>query len=58
MTLNDVKKFLTKHLIKESVIIVIGGDLNLSEAKNFSKDVVSILNSGKLTGSDRFPKWE
>lgn len=47
MTLDDVKSFLTKHLIKESVIIVIGGDLNISEAKAFSKDVVSVLSSGE-----------
>ncbi len=47
MSLQSVKEFLSKHLIKESVIIVIGGDLNLTEAKAISSDVISILNSGK-----------
>ena len=47
MKLSDVKEFLNKHLIKESVIVVVGGDLNLSEAKNYANTILNILDSAE-----------
>ncbi|MRJ02914.1 MAG: insulinase family protein [Epsilonproteobacteria bacterium] len=46
--LDHVKKFLEDHLVKARVIAVIGGDLNLTEATEMVKELLSPLPKGKL----------
>ncbi len=47
ISLDDVKKFLKEHLILDNLIVVIGGDLSLKEAKEFSKRAIKSLKRGK-----------
>jgi zinc protease len=47
ITLDDVKKFLKTRLVKQRVIMVIGGDVTLEEAKGALKEVVSVLPDGE-----------
>ncbi len=45
--LDDVKNFITNHIVLDRAIIVIGGDIVLDEAKKISKDILSVLPRGK-----------
>ncbi len=54
ITLHDIKKFLKEHLILNNVIIVIGGDLSLQEAKDFAKNSIKSLKVGKTKKLQKF----
>ncbi len=41
--LEDIKRYISEHLGLENVIVVIGGDINETEAKIVSKEVLSLL---------------
>lgn len=41
--LDDIKRYIDINLGVENAIVVIGGDINKSEAKSFSRKVLSIL---------------
>jgi predicted Zn-dependent peptidase len=47
ITLEDIKGYLSSHLGVENAIVVIGGDINQSEAVAFSKEVLALLPSVK-----------
>ncbi len=47
LKLEDVKKFINEHIVLERAIIVIGGDIEIDEAKKISKDILSTLPKGK-----------
>lgn len=47
MKLEDIKNFLSDHIVLNNAIIVIGGDLNLEEAKKYTKSITEVLNTGK-----------
>jgi predicted Zn-dependent peptidase len=47
ITLEDIKGYLSSHLGVENAIVVIGGDINQSEAVEFSKEVLALLPSVK-----------
>jgi predicted Zn-dependent peptidase len=43
ITLNDIKEFIDTHLGVENAILVIGGDMNISEAKTIAKNILNRL---------------
>jgi len=45
----DVQTFLKEHLVLSNMVIVIGGDLTLDEAKRDAKKLLSGMNKGKVT---------
>ncbi len=47
MALKDIEKFIGEHVVLERAIIIIGGDIELDEAKNIAKDILSTLPKGK-----------
>lgn len=44
--LKDIEEFIESHLTLNRAIVVVGGDLNISEAKSYSKDILSNLELG------------
>ncbi len=48
MKLKDVEDFVSKHLTLNRVIVVIGGDLSLKEAKEIAKESLSPLLKGEF----------
>ncbi len=48
ITLEDIEKFLKKHLVLKRVIAVIGGDIEWEEAKKLLKNFLSPLPTGEL----------
>ena len=53
ITLEDIKGYLSSHLGLENAIVVIGGDINQSEAVAFSKEVLALLPSVKTKKIER-----
>jgi predicted Zn-dependent peptidase len=53
ITLEDIKGYLSSHLGVENSIVVIGGDINQSEAVAFSKEVLALLPSVKTKKIER-----
>lgn len=49
ISLEDVKKFVSNHLVLSNAIVVIGGDLNIADAKAKVSGALSILNAGTET---------
>lgn len=47
ITLNDIKEYINSHLGLENAIVVMGGDLNQSEAASFAQEVLSELPTVK-----------
>jgi zinc protease len=47
LTLKDVKEFISKHIILQNAIVVIGGDIDEKNAKSTAKEVLSTLKSSK-----------
>ena len=47
ISLEDVKEFLGEHLVSSRVIVTLGGDVDIAEAKKNIAEVVSVLNVGK-----------
>ena len=47
ITLDDVKKFLKKHLVLKRAIVVIGGKIGIKEAKDDIKKILENLGVGK-----------
>jgi len=47
ISLEDVKEFLGAHLVSSRVIVTLGGDIDIVEAKRNIAEVVSVLNVGK-----------
>ena len=47
ITLEDVRDFIHTHLIQNNVIIVTGGDMDASEAKHHSQEILSVLKKGE-----------
>ncbi len=47
ITLKDAKEFLKTKLNLENAMIIIGGDLQKSEAKKYANDILNILPKGK-----------
>jgi len=47
ITLEDIKNYIGTHLGLENAIVVMGGDINQSEAIEFSKKILAILPSVK-----------
>jgi len=45
----DVQEFLKDHLVLSNMVIVIGGDLTLDEAKRDAKRLLKGMNRGKVT---------
>ncbi len=48
ITLKDIEDFLAKHLVRARAVVVIGGDLSLSEAKKIAKKMLEPLPKGEL----------
>ncbi len=48
LKLQDVKEFLQKHLVLKRAILVIGGDLDLRQAKEFAKKALQPLPAGSI----------
>ncbi len=48
IALKDIEDFLAKHLVRARAVVVIGGDLNLSEAKKIAKKILEPLPKGEL----------
>lgn len=46
LTLKDVEAFFKTHMVLSRAVVVVGGDLNLDEAKKFAKKVLSSLEVG------------
>lgn len=55
LSLDDVKRFLSEHLVLRRAIVVIGGSLNIDEAKRLAKEALKPLSAGK---SDPLPYFE
>jgi predicted Zn-dependent peptidase len=47
LTLDAVRDYIHEHLSLERAIVVIGGDMDLKEAKTFAKEALGKLSSGK-----------
>lgn len=47
LTLEDIKAYIKKHLVRSQVIIVTGGDVEKEEAKFYAKEVLSVLKKGE-----------
>ncbi len=47
LKLKDVQDFIKDHLVLERAIVVIGGDMDLKEAKAFAKDALMLLPKGE-----------
>ncbi len=47
LTLDDVKTYIRNHVVLSRVIVVIGGDMTLQEAKQFAKKALSSLDKGE-----------
>jgi len=47
ITIEDIKKHITEHLGLENAIVVMGGDLNQTEASKMTKEILSQLPSVK-----------
>jgi predicted Zn-dependent peptidase len=47
LKLDDVKDFIKKHIISSRAIVVIGGDVDESDAAKYAKEVLSVLNAGE-----------
>ncbi|MCD6172594.1 MAG: insulinase family protein [Sulfurimonas sp.] len=47
--LNDVKNFIKTNLVREKLIVVLGGDIDLKTAKVKIAKIISSLNKGKKT---------
>ncbi len=47
ITLADVKRFITTHLVRSQAIIVAGGDMENKEAKLYAKEVLAVLAKGQ-----------
>jgi len=45
LNLNDIKDFIKKHIVQRRAIIVIGGDIDIKDAKKYAKEVLSVLNA-------------
>jgi len=43
ISLKDIKNYIKSHFGKDNAIVVIGGDINLTEAKKIVKDTLSLL---------------
>jgi predicted Zn-dependent peptidase len=54
ITLNDIKGFIDSHLGLENAILVVGGDMNISEAKEIS---ISILKGLPHVESVEIPRY-
>ena len=48
IALKDIEDFLAKHLVRARAVVVIGGDLSLSEAKKIAKKMLEPLPKGEL----------
>ncbi len=48
ITLEDIERFLAKHLVRARAVVVIGGDLELSEAKKIVTQLLQPLPKGDL----------
>ncbi len=48
LNLNDIKDFIKKHIVQKRAIIVIGGDIDIKDAKKYAKEVLSVLNEGEF----------
>lgn len=48
LKLDDVQNYISEHLALERAIVVIGGDMSLSEAKSIAKKALSSLPKGKM----------
>ena len=46
--LGDVEKFLSSHMTRSNLIVVLGGDVNLKEAKKKIAKIIEILPSGNV----------
>jgi predicted Zn-dependent peptidase len=46
LKLEDVSRFIQKHLIRNSVIVVAGGDMDKAEASLYAKEILSVLPTG------------
>jgi len=55
ISLEDVKVFLGKHLVSSRVIVTLGGDVDIAEAKKSIAKVVELLPKGK---SEKTPYYE
>ncbi len=45
--IDDIKKFLNKHVVYSNAIVVVGGDIDLASAKKDAKNLLSILDKGE-----------
>jgi len=54
ITLNDIKEFIDNHLGVENAIVVIGGDMNISEAKEIAKSILEKLPNVESQELPRF----
>ncbi|MRI82858.1 MAG: peptidase M16 [Nitratiruptor sp.] len=48
ITLEDIRSFLATHLVQARAILLIGGDLDLNEARSFAKSLLAPLPPGSL----------
>jgi len=48
LTLNDLKEFISKHIVLDNLIVVAGGDFNQTEVEEFVKKFAKTLNRGKV----------
>jgi len=55
VTLDDVKSFLSKHLVQERLIFVIGGDMTLDAAKSAARDILGVLPHGTSDAVQTIP---
>ncbi|MEA1891851.1 MAG: pitrilysin family protein [Campylobacterota bacterium] len=46
--LDDVKAFVKEHLVSERLIVVIGGDVDIAEAKKDLKKIIDAMPKGKM----------
>lgn len=47
--LNDVKKFLSEHIVSSRLIVIIGGDISLKEAKQKISKLIKSMRVGNAT---------
>jgi predicted Zn-dependent peptidase len=56
--LEDVKNFVSKHLVISKAIPVIGGDLNISQAEEILKKILSKLPEGETGNLEKYSLFE
>jgi len=55
ITLNDVKSFINSHLSSSNLIVVLGGDVDIADAKKKIAKIISQLPQGKVSKVKNYP---